>query len=181
MYFKFNVNLTDKDYLDYNTFWMIKSPYGKKQMLRIRLWIAVCIAIVSFGFLLNRNFSVSAWIGVIPFFILLGIFQLLLNPFMVWILKDQVKSLRKKGKLGYSPNSEMEFFDDTFTETTSQTKSEQNYSSIERISVIQDRMIYIHVNTAMSYLLPASCFDYKEQYDAFLNLIKTKCPNVDIY
>ena len=92
-----------------------------------------------------------------------------------------LKSLKKQGKMGYSPNSEMEFFDDGFTETTPQNKTEQKYASIERISVVKGKIIYIHVNNVMSYLLPVSCFDSKEQYDAFLNLIKTKCSIVDIY
>ena len=61
----------------------------------------------------------------------------------------------------------MEFFDEYFTETTPQNKTEQKYDSIERISVIQGKTIYIHVNNVMSYLLPVSCFDSKEQYDAF--------------
>lgn len=181
MYFKFNVNLTDKDYLDYNIFWMIKSPYGKKQMLKIRILITVCIAIFALGFLLGEKNTVNAWIGVIPYFILLGLFQLLLNPTMAWILKGNINSLKKQGKMGYSPSSEMEFFDEYFTETTPQNKTEQKYDSIERISVIQGKTIYIHVNNVMSYLLPVSCFDSKEQYDAFLNLIKTKCSIVDIY
>lgn len=181
MYFNFNVNLTDKDYLDYNTFWMIKSPYGKKQMLKIRILITVCIAIFALGFLLGEKNAVNIWIGVIPYFLLLGLFQLLLNPTMVWILRGNIKSLKKQGKMGYSPNSEMEFFDDGFTETTPQNKTEQKYASIERISVVKGKIIYIHVNNVMSYLLPVSCFDSKEQYDAFLNLIKTKCSIVDIY
>ena len=181
MYFKFNVNLTDKDYLDYNTFWMIKSPYGKKQMLKIRILITICIAIFALGFFLGEKNTVNAWIGIIPYFLLLGLFQLLLNPTMGWILKENIKSLKKQGKMGYSPNSEMEFFDDGFTETTPQNKTEQKYASIERISVVKGKIIYIHVNNVMSYLLPVSCFDSKEQYDAFLNLIKTKCSIVDIY
>ena len=41
MNYKFDVNLTDKDYTDFNIFWMLKSPYGKKQMLKSRLILSV--------------------------------------------------------------------------------------------------------------------------------------------
>ena len=33
MKFQFNVITNDEDYLEYNKFWMLRSHYGKKQML----------------------------------------------------------------------------------------------------------------------------------------------------
>lgn len=45
MKFQFNVNVNDQDYLDYNTFWMIRSPYGKKQIKTFRITITVLDAI----------------------------------------------------------------------------------------------------------------------------------------
>ena len=51
MLFKFNVTLSDKDYLDYNIFWMTKSHYGKKSMIGARnlfLIVAVMISLLIF-------------------------------------------------------------------------------------------------------------------------------------
>ena len=48
MHFKFHINLNDNDYLNYNTFWTIKSPYGKKQMLKFRITIAILFVDISF-------------------------------------------------------------------------------------------------------------------------------------
>ena len=181
MHFKFYINLNDKDYLDYNTFWMIKSPYGKKQMLKFRVIIAVLCCLVSFFALFGGGFSSNSWIGVIPYAILLVLFELLLNPFFVWTLNGHIKSLKKKGKMGYSPVSEMEFYDESFFEITPDNKTEQKYSAIERVSVITDKVIYIHVNNLMSYILPMTCFESKEQYCDFLDFVRTKCTNIDIY
>lgn len=181
MHFKFYINLNDKDYLDYNTFWMIRSPYGKKQMLKFRLAIAILFACISFLSLLTGKFSAKAWIGVIPYAIFLVLFELLLNPFFTWILRGSIKSLKSKGKMGYSPVSEMEFYDESFIETTPDNKSEQKYSAVERVSVIADKVIYIHVNSVMSYILPFSCFASKEQYEQFLDFLKTKCTSIDLY
>ncbi len=181
MYFRFNINISDKDYLEYNKFWMIKSPYGKKQIAQYRVILAIFFLVISFVYLIFRDFSTDAFIGIIPYWILFAIVQLLFNSFFVWILKGQLKSLRKKGKMGYSPVAEMEFHEETFVETTPENKTEQKYTAIERVSVIADKVIYIHVNNVMSYILPRSCFESKENYDAFLEFIKTKCANIDIY
>jgi hypothetical protein len=181
MRFNFYINLNDKDYFDYNIFWIIKSPYGKKQMLKFRILIAILFASVSFLSLFGGGFSAEAWIGVIPYAVLLVLFELLLNPFFIWILKSNLKSLKSKGKMGYSPVSEMEFYDESFIEITSDNKSEQKYSAVERVSVITDKVIYIHVNNVMSYILPLSCFESREQYNDFIDFVRTKCTNIDLY
>ena len=100
---------------------------------------------------------------------------------MEWTLKASIKSLRKKGKMGYSPTSVVEFLNETFIETTPENKTEQKYSSIERISLVDNKMIYIHVNNVMAYIIPVSCFESAEQYQSFLDFIKTKSTNIDIY
>ena len=181
MHFKFNISLNDKDYLDYNIFCTTKSPYGKKQMQTFRVLIAVIYAFVSFLSLLARGFSADAWIGIIPYIILLILFELLLKPFLVLILKGHIKSLKSKGKMGYSSVADMEFYDECFIETTPDNKTEQKYSAVERVSVVADKVIYIHVNNVMSYILPLSCFESKEHYNAFLDFMRTKCTTIDVY
>ena len=181
MHFKFHITLNDNDYLDYNTFWTFKSPYGRKQMLNFRIIIAILFVAISFLSLFRGEFSADAWIGIIPYVILLVLFELLMNPLFCWILKGNIKNLKSKGKMGYSPVSEIEFYDESFVEITPDNKTEQKYSAIERVSVITDQVLYIHVNNVMSYVLPLSCFESKEQYDDFLNFMKSKCSNIDVY
>ena len=181
MRFKFHVNLNDNDYLNYHIFWTVKSPYGKKQMLNSRILIAILFTAISFFSLFGGGFSPAAWIGLIPYAILLVLSELLLNPLFCWILKRNIKSLKAKGKMGYSPVSEMEFYDESFVELTPDNKTEQKYSAVERVSVIADKVIYIHVNNVMSYILPRECFASKEQYAEFLGFIRTKCSRIDMY
>ena len=181
MDFRFHVHLTDEDYLDYNIFWVLRSPYGKKQMIKFRIIFAALTAVVFFLSLLGGGFSADAFVGAIPYLVVLILVQLLLDPFFIWVLKGHIKSLKKQGKMGYSPDSEMEFFEDYFVEVTPQNKTEQKYSVLERISVIENKCVYIHVNNVMSYILPMACFASKEEYGRFMEFIKTKCTAVDIY
>ena len=181
MQYKFCVHLTDKDYLDYNVFWSLKSPYGKKQILQLRAMIAGMFALLSLLVLFKEDFSSAGFIKIIPLVVLLVLSQLLLNWSFSRSLKGTLKTMKRQGKMGYSPDSEMEFFEDRFVETTPEEKTERIYSSIERISVIGDKTIYIHMNNVSACILPRSCFDSKENYEEFLQFIKTKCQKVDIY
>ena len=160
---------------------LILSAKSKKQIIKFRITLVAIVAVISFLSLLGGNFSVDAFMGIIPYLILLVLFQLLLNPYFTWVVKQNIKSLKKQGKMGYSPNAEIEFLENSFTEQTPENKTEQMYSSVERISIIKDKVIYIHVNNIMSYILPVSCFGSKEKYDEFLAFIRTKCQNIDNY
>ena len=181
MKFRYDVIINDQDYLDYNTFWVLKSPYGKKQIKTFRLAIAVMFFIFFLISLSLGKFTPDSFLGIIPMAILFVLFQTFLSKFFKWILKGQIKSLKNSGKMGYSPNSVIEFGEESFTETTPENKTEHKYSAVERVSVIENKIIYIHVNNVMSYLIPFSCFQTNSQYNEFLNFIKTKCVNVDFY
>ena len=83
--------------------------------------------------------------------------------------------------MAYSPSAVLEFYEDGFVETTEQNKTEQKYTSVERISIVNNKMIYIHVNNIMAYILPIACFETEEQYYAFVEFMKMKCGIVDVY
>ena len=181
MKFRFNVNATDQDYLDYNKFYMLRSHYGRKRLPTLRIIIAVITAIFIFISLYRGNFTPDSFIRIIPIAILFILFELLLSPLYVSLLKSHLNDMKKKGKMGYSPSSVIEFHEDVFIETTPDNKTEQKYSAIERVSVVDNKVVYIHVNNIMSYILPFSCFESNEQYNEFFEFIKTKCSNIDIY
>lgn len=181
MNFKFDVTLTDTDYYDFNKFWMLYSHYGKKNMLSIRLTAVGIVVILALLYLFGNGFSAEGITGVIPMLLVLAIFELGLTPFMQFFLKQQIKSMHKTGKMPYSPSAVVEFNESTFSETTPLNKTVHLYSAIERISVINNKIIYIHVNNIMAYLLPYSSFSNREEYEKLLAFLKEKCKNVDFY
>lgn len=181
MLFQFTVNLTDQDYLDYNIFHMLKSPYGKKIVTRMRLYVALLVGAAVFFMLLREGYLASAVYGVAVYIVIFVLLQLFLPKSYVWVLKSQMKDLKKKGKMGYSPVADMAFLDESFVETTPDNRTEQKYSSVERVSVVTGKCVYLHTNSVAAYILPQACFDSGEQYEKFLAFIRTKCPNVDVY
>lgn len=180
MRFKFEVKLSDKDYLDYNIFWMLKSPYGKKQLVKTRLIFVFIFIIGILATLILGDGSVNTYLTVGLFTIWLALLQLFMGRFLIFSLKGQLKTMKKSGKMGYSSEAVLEFFEDSFTETTPDNKTEQWYTAVERISVVKNEVIYIHINNVMAYIMPVSCFASEEEYNLFLDFIKTKAV-IDTY
>ena len=181
MLFQFQVQISEKDYLEYNKFHMFRSPYGRKIMRGMRIAIAIVFGLFMLLSLVGGRFSASAWIGALPYAILLIVFEAILVPFMSSSFKSTLKKMKKTGKMAYSPSSVLAFYDDYLLETTETNQTQQKYSSIERISIVDQKMMYIHVNNVMAYLLPLSAFASQEEYERFLAFIKTKCDKIDIY
>lgn len=179
--FKFNVNLTDDDYLEYNKFWNFRSHYGKGQIISMRIMLAIMVCVFIVLTLVINGFSTGTLIGVITLVAFLVVMELLLKKYITFTLKANLKNLKKKGKVAYSPSATMEFFEETFTEVTDNVKTEQKYSSVERVSVVRGKAIYLHVNSLASYILPLSAFDNKEQFDSFVEFLNSKISIVDIY
>lgn len=182
MKYRFNVIMTDEDYLDFNKFQLIRSSYGKKQLRNLRISLTVLFGASILVSLIIGDFSAEYILtAVIPLLILYIIMQAACKSFLAWSLKGQLKMMKKSGKPCYSPDSVMEFYEDCFTEITPDNKTEQRYSAIERISFVDDKVIYIHINNLLAYVLPLNCFESKEQYESFSEFIKSKCGEVDIY
>ena len=181
MNFQFRVTLTDQDYFNYNYFWMLKTTYGKKQLILLR--IILTLMFVAFGFfvLWRGDFSQDAFRESLSTFILLILFHVLWNPFMSWIIKGNCKYLKKTGKMGYSPFSQIEFLDNKIIETTPDSKQEVSYSMIEQINIIEDRVIYIHINNVAAFILPYASFSSREEYLSLIDFLKTKCARVNFY
>ena len=86
--------------------------------------------------------------------IVLLIAQIFLTRFFSWSLKGQIKTLKKSGKMGYSPESVIEFFEESFVETTSENKTEHKYSAVERISVYYSSTVIDEIPFAMMIYSP---------------------------
>jgi len=185
MKYQFNVNISEKDYIDFNKFHMFKSPYGRKLLASFRIILIIFVFIYTFLSLYGRYQAGESFydsiIGVLPILIITIAMLLLLRPLFSRSIKLILKILKKSGKMGYSPSSVVEFYEENFIEITDENKTEMKYSAIERISIVDNKMIYIHINNVMAFILPISCFESREEYDAFIEFIKTKCPNIDIY
>ena len=121
------------------------------------------------------------WLLVVMIAITAILHQVFFKKSMAKFVKKEIMNRKKQGKLPFEPNTVMEFYDDYFIDLTPDSKTEVKYSAIDRVSVINDKYIYLHLDSARAHLLTSFCFESKEQYDSFVDFIKTKCKNVDVY
>ena len=178
MKFQFNIDLTDKDYVDFNIFWQTRSRYGKKTLIKFRIFMLVLCFLPTLSVVLDTGFSAES---IIPGILWVILIQLLLVSFFKLIAKIYIKTLIKNGKAPYSPHSVLTFYEDCFIEETENIKTEIKYSGIDRISIVENKLIMIHTNSVQAYLLPAICFGSDIKYNLFKDFIKTKCAAVDTY
>ena len=181
MYFKFNVNISESDYIEFNQFHSIRSHYGRKQLATARVTITVIMCIFVFIILLSGGFSLTASIETIPVLILILIFNLILPRFTSYSIKNSIIALKKNGKLGYSPSAVLEFFDDRLIETTDINRTEMLYSGVEKVCIADNHMIYFYTSSSMAYILPFASFESKEQFDCFMDFIKVKFSIIEVY
>lgn len=181
MDFRYEINLDDDDYMEFNLFHQIRSYYGKKMqsVLRRTIWIlgiAIGILIVAMG-----DFTSDSLFYGILFAALMFIFSFLPKPFLTWSVKRAVKKLKKEGKQYYTPYSVMEFSEETFKEETPDERSERRYNTLERISIVEGRYVYLHQNAAGAYIIPYTVFKSEDEYRAFIDFLGTKCKDIDYY
>ncbi|MDD6145629.1 MAG: YcxB family protein [Oscillospiraceae bacterium] len=181
MEFEFHVSLNDQDYLDYNIFCMMQSHNGKKQLKTFQILFTIIAAIVIFMLLFVDDLSQEAVLTNMVVVILSLLVVIFLPKIFTTSLKRSIKSMKKSGKLAYEPESTLQFSEDSFIDISLDSKSEIKYSAIERISIVDNKTIYLHINSVQASILPLSCFESEEQYRAFYEFIKTKCANIDLW
>lgn len=181
MKFQFNVNFTENDYIEFNKFQLLRSQYGKKRLTNYRIALAVITCIGILVPLIVGRFRLQSFISCIPLLILCSAFLIFIKPLLALSVKGTIKAQKKNGKIAYSPTSVLEFYDDVFIETTETNKTEQKYPSVERICIVDNKIIYIFINNIVAYTLPFASFKGKEEYVAFIAFIKTKCNNIEVY
>ena len=181
MPYRFQIHLTEQDYVNYNLFVMFRSPHGRKQYYSTLFVLVAMMALFCLYSLWSADFAPGSFVLCIPYMIAGAVFCLLLKPLMIWLLKLQVRRQKFSGKPGYSPEAVMEFFEDRFTEVTPEQKAEQKYTVIDRVCINGSRYIYIHVNTVMAYILPTSCFLSEEQREEFLHFLGERGTKISIF
>ena len=180
MNFKFDVKISEQDYVDFNDFVLLKSTYGKKETSTIKTCLITIILIIAIINLLIDGFSVDNIVYACSLVILGIITYFLYLPVVKWLNKLTIKDLNKKGKPCYSPSSIIEFNDDSFTETTTDGASTVKYRAIENVYVANGKAIYIHLNKMLAYILPESTFECSDQFNAFLQFLSTKTDKINL-
>ncbi len=180
MFYKFNTNMTDEDYLKFNLFHIKKSIYGKKLWIALRLTPLFLFIILAFTTYLESGFTSEYFAHIFLLFIICGVFELLTPALLTAIYKGHIKGLKKKGKPGFSQTAVMEFWEDKFSEKSEDRYAEHAYKDIERVYVFDGRYVYIYVNSQMAYVVPFDSFESESQRADFFYFLNAKGAMVEV-
>ena len=179
--FKFNTATTEEDYLIFNLFHLKKSAYGRKLWIAFRLLPLFFFLVLAFTTYLESGLTFDCFANIILLFVICGVFELLTPALIKIVTKCHIRSLKKKGKPGYSETSVLEFCEDKFSEKSPERYAEHLYKDIERVYVYGAGYVYIYVNAQMAYVMSFDCFDSETQRSEFLTFLETKGAKVEYY
>lgn len=181
MCFNVDVILTEEDYLAFNEFLALQSEYGQKMLRKSRVIFLSCIVLCAVLF-----FAIRGWaFYTATFAIILCIFSvfylLFLKRMTKWLVKVQIKNLKKAGKLPFDAVARLEFHEDKLVEISNGKRVEQSYDAIKPICVIKDRYVYLFSSTLMAYVLPLPQLREQLDEEVFLQFLSEKCCDVIYY
>ena len=172
---KLHVHVTYEDYIRFNIFHAFHSKTSKRAILLSRCIPAIVCCIL---FVLDPpiGMPIDFWllqIGLLaPFCIA---YYLLYPKLHKWLIRRNVSKLKKEGKLPYHEDADLDFGDDAFIETTSDSAITVKYSDILSIHETTDA-VYIMIGALTTIILPLR--DLGDQKNALLALLREKCPHI---
>lgn len=181
MLFQLNINLSEDDYLSFNSFHSFESAHGKKLIRKTRISFILAMAFLAALVVLILGWTTFS----VTYAALLLLFTLLYMAFYKKVLtrniKTQIKRLKKVGKLPFDPVSTLEFHEDKMVEITALQRTEQSYSIFERICVVKNRYILLYKSSVSAYILPILQIKEQLNQDDFIEFLSRKCTNVEYY
>lgn len=181
MEFRFDITLTEEAYLDFNKFHVLESDTGKKTVRKGKLIIAAVILAATLLELVANGWN-GEFFGFLAIMVLMGISSFcFFHKLALWMVKFQIKQLKKTGKLPFETQTTYEFREDKLVLTVSDGRMEQNYDGLERLCVVPDRFLLIYRNSSQAFVLPIPQIRQQGDLDGLVRFLSQKCSEVEYY
>lgn len=181
MNYIFDIFLTEEDYIEFNTFHATRTPYGKRLRRGLQGMLVVMFSIAAILSFWAEGVSAMT---VIYALLLVG-FGLLISALMgkmfAFSVKNTIRSLKKSGKLAYSPEARVGFTDEGILEITPDGRTEKRWESIERLCILEGKVWYLYMNNAAAFILPEDQIRAQTDPAEFRRYLEAKVPVVDVF
>ncbi len=181
MNYIFDIFLTEEDYIDFNVFHLSRSVYGKKHQRVLRILLAVIFAAAAL---------INFWAeGISPvtvaYALLLGVLGLMMTvfygKFSGFLTKLSIGSLKKSGKMAFSPESRVGFTDEGILEITPEGRTEKRWETVERLCILEGKVWYLFTNNIAAFILPVEQLRAQTDLAEFRKYLESKVPVVDVF
>lgn len=153
---KYNIDLNDNDYIEFNYSYLKHSKIGKYSLLATRISFPFAMFIFVLA-LLIIDIERGLVLTVAAVAVLSTVLWWFIVPAMMrWNIKKNIIKMKKDGKLPYNEKASVEFLDDRIVETCEQGETIVKYSDIVNIYAEKD-YFYIFYGSMQAFILPERC------------------------
>ena len=181
MQYQLDIHMTDEDYLQFNLFQSLELPHGKKAIRRARLILLGVVAAVLALYVWIAGWTPFSIVYVLTVSLITTIYLADYKKRVARSIRNQIKRLRKTGKLPFDEVSRVEFYEDRIVETAASSRGEKGYDTLERICVLENRYIFLFTSSVSAYILPIPQVKAQIDMQEFLNFLSGKCNTVEYY
>lgn len=174
MLYKFEIQINDNDYYEFNRYHITESADNKKGMLFYRLYVPLIFICMFILFALGNQSPFMLIFLAVFYGIISLIWALATKSILSYSIKRRIKKMKKKGDMLYTESAEMEFYEEGFTETTKNAKSEIKYDAVYKVKVNEGKAVYIYQNSVQAFIVPFSAFKSDEERKEFIAFISEK-------
>ena len=175
MNFSFDVKFGDEEYLEFNKYHLFYGKPNRNVLKKRRIIFLVATLIYAFLTVLCLKYKLTSYcvacIIVTVIFLLECIFA---KQRLVGMLKRTLKRMKKHGKLPYTAESTVEFYDDKLISRSKNKTTETPYTEVENVCDNTNHAIYIYTDVQTATIIPYKCFRDDSEREDFLNFIKQK-------
>ena len=154
---KYNIDLNDNDYIEFNYSYLKHSKIGKYSLLATRISFPIAMFVFVLALLI-----IKIEIGLVISVAAVAVLWWFIVPVLMRRnIKKDIMKMKSDGKLLYHEKASVEFLDDRIVETCEQGETVVKYSDI--VNVYEEKgYIYIFYGAMQAFILPERCFGDNE-------------------
>ena len=179
MHYVFDIFLSEEDYIDFNIFHATRTPYGKRLRRGLQGMLMAMFAIAAILVFLEDGITPVTAIYAL---LMVG-FGLLLSAFVeksfCFSVKNTIRTLKKSGKLPFSPEARLGFTDEGILEITPEGRLEKRWESMERLCILEGKVWYLFMNNTAAFILPVEQIAAQTDLAEFRRYLESRCPVVE--
>ena len=165
-----NYEITERDYILFNQYYMMKSDTGKKMRLVAKTVFPITLlCICAVVGIRNGSSLIGALLGLL--FALL--FVALTDRIFLWSAKFSVKMMQKSRELPYPQVGKYIFYEDRITDVNAKGEQTVFYAAIKKACCTVDA-VYIFIESNQAFIVPYRLFPDANAKNDFVAFLRTK-------
>ena len=179
MCYELQIHMTDEDFAAFNVFHTTRSVYGKQMTRRLKLLVGGMFVLAAAMYFLLKGINEESVLYAVLLAVVGGLFIWRYDKIFGKAMAKTLKRMKKTGKMPYSPDTRIEFYDDRVVEITNEHRTELYWPTVERLCLVKGQAWYLYLNNSSAMVLPVEQIRAQTDIGEFYRFLEGKCPVVD--